>query len=135
MAGRATITVLALAISAGAMAACSNAYDPGVACTEIFAMSSVYVRDTTGAPVTDATLRTILLRTGEQLVPQTLALMTPGNYVIVDDGARNTIRQSGDDLRVTGTSASGSFSADYVFDVPEGCHINKVSGPDTVTAR
>lgn len=117
------------------MAACSEVSDPGIACTEVFAMSSVYVRDTTGAPVANATLRTILLRTGEQLVPQTLALLAPGNYVIVDDGARNTIRETGDTLGVTGTSSSGSFSAVYVFDVPQGCHINKVSGPDTVTAR
>jgi len=128
--------LIAGTIAVSMAAACRRATEPaGVFCTEVFVMKTIYVRDVAGAPVSDATIRTTLLRTGEELVPHSLGLMVPGNYIIVDDGARTAIRRTGDDIRVTGASASGGFSADYVFNVPEGCHINKVSGPDTVTVN
>jgi hypothetical protein len=33
---------------------------------------------------------------------------------------------------VTGWEGGMVFSALYVFDVPDGCHVRKVSGPDVV---
>lgn len=119
-----------------AMPACRESAAPaGLACTENFAIQTVAVRDGAGALVTDATVLTTLVRTGARITPQTLALMSPGNYVILDDGATAVLRRAGDQARVTGTSARGAFSANYEFDVPGGCHIRKLSGPDTVVVR
>jgi hypothetical protein len=74
-------------------------------------------------------------RTADTIVAGSLALMAPGHYIIVDDNARAKIRPSGDEIRVSGTSTAGAIAGTYVFDVPDGCHIHKVSGPDVITAQ
>ncbi|MEO8635747.1 MAG: hypothetical protein ABI587_10770 [Gemmatimonadales bacterium] len=103
-------------------------------CTSEFAVVTVTVVDTLGAPVTDATVTSTLLRTGAILSPTSLALLTAGTYIIVDDGAREPLRNAGDSVGVTARRGTGpSLPATYVIDVPGGCHVHKLSGPDTLS--
>jgi hypothetical protein len=105
-------------------------------CTEQFVTVTAVVVDATGAPVVDAVVTSTLVRTGEILPPTTLALFTPGTYVIVDDGARSKLLPAGDSVRVDARRTGGpSTTADYLFDVPGGCHVNMLAGPDTLTVQ
>ena len=116
-----------------AVAACSDE-SGGLdgACTASFAIHTVRIEDGAGAPVSGASVTAVLVRTGEVLQPTTLALLTEGVYVVVDDGSTHLIRRQGDRVDVRVTTASASRDLDYVF-ATDGCHVNKVSGPATVT--
>ena len=115
------------------LAACGDDGMPGGACTASFAMVGVTVVDGAGQPVSGATVTATLVRTGQTLVPTTLMLTVPGTYVLVDDGSTQLIRRSGDGVQAHIVKDALSGTADYVFAVADGCHINKVSGPDSVT--
>jgi hypothetical protein len=115
-----------------AIAACGDDGMPG-ACTALFATVGVTVVDGAGQPVPDASVTATLLRTGEVLVPTTLMLPVPGNYILVDDGSTNAIRRAGESVQARVSRGTQSATVDYVISVPDGCHVNKVSGPDTVT--
>lgn len=128
-----TQTWRVLAAMVAALPACSSDSIGGGACTELFAMVPVTVVEGAGEPVEDATVSAVLVRTGQVLQPTGLALLVPGTYPLVDDGSTSVIRRSGDAVRATITTGATSLTADYVFAVADGCHVNKVSGPDTVT--
>jgi hypothetical protein len=68
-------------------------------------------------------------------VPTTLMLPVPGTYVLVDDGSTDVIRRAGESVQAHISRGTQSTTADYVFSVPDGCHINKVSGPSTVVLQ
>lgn len=105
-------------------------------CTQQFVTVTAVVVDGTGVPVVDAVVTSTLVRTGEILPPTTLALFTPGTYVVVDDGALSKLLTAGDSVRVDARRAGGpSTTVDYLFDVPGGCHVNRLSGPDTLTVQ
>jgi len=121
-----------LAMTVAVLAACDTTAP--TACTAVFLEVTVTVVDSLGAPVSDATVTSTLVRTGETLVPTWLALLTDGSYVIVDDGSRGKLRASGDTVAVTARRDAGpSVAATYFIDVPGGCHVHKVSGPDTLS--
>ena len=121
-----------LATTIAVLAACDTTAP--TACTSVLLAVTVTVVDTLGAPVSDATVTSTLVRTGEALVPTSLALLTGGTYIIVDDGSRVKLRASGDTVAVTAQrGASPSIAATYFIDVPGGCHVHKVSGPDTLS--
>lgn len=106
--------------------------DGPVACTEEFRVATVYVEDASAAAVTDASVRTYLVRTGE-LVPVTSIIdLVPGHYVILDDSATRLIRSDAEPFRVTAERGGTPVEALYTFRAPQGCHIEKVSGPDTL---
>jgi len=111
--------------------ACDDAEQ--VACTEEFRTATVFVEDEREQPVTDAIVQTFLVRTGE-LVPVTSILdLMPGSYLILDDGATSLIPSGTEQFRVTVTRGGAApVEALYVFEAPQGCHIVKVSGPDTL---
>lgn len=125
---------LYLVLAGGTLPACDDGQ--GVVCTAEFRSITVTVVDTLGSPVGDATVTATNLRTGTLLGPTSLALLTPGTYVIVDDGSRDKLREAGDSVRVTaGRDASPVTTATYFISVPAGCHVEKVSGPDTLAVR
>jgi len=115
------------------IAACGDDSMPGGACTASFATVGVTVVDGAGQPVPDASVTAILVRTGQTLVPTTLMLTPPGTYTLVDDGSTHLIRRSGDAVQASISKDARSVTADYVFAVADGCHISKVTGPDTVS--
>jgi hypothetical protein len=119
----------------GAVALATSGCDEGLgtACTSVFVAIPVTLMDTLGAP-TDVTAQSVLVRSGEVLHATSLVLLAPGNFIIIDDGSLNRIRVGGDQVRVTASRSGGSVvQADYLINAPAGCHVNKVSGPDTLT--
>jgi len=122
--------LLALSVAIAGVPACSDAM-PGAVCTESFAYVLVQAQTSAG-PIMGLTISDSVLRTGASFpVPQN-GIPVPGSYVIIDDNFRGQLRTSGDSVRVTGWENGEVFSAIYVFDVPDGCHVRKVSGPDIV---
>lgn len=120
---------------AGALAAC-NADFGGKVCTTMFAMIPVVVVNAQGTPLTGVSITDSVLRTHERFaVPQSFNGWAPGTFHVFDDGLMSKVRESGDMVRVTGTSGELYFAADFVFGAPGGCHVAKLSGPDTVVAR
>jgi hypothetical protein len=122
-------------ISLAVAGSCSRVIEPPVSCTEVFVTATVTVLDQTNAAVNGATVVVTVPRTGETLTPQSLALWAQGVYPIVDDAARTKLRETGDSVHVSVVSPNGDAVGKYFFDVPSGCHINKVSGPDTLKVQ
>ena len=121
-------------LALGSLGGCDATVDSF--CTEQFVTTTAVVVDGTGVPVVDAVVTSTLARTGEVLVPTSLALFTPGTYAIADDGARSKLLPAGDTVQVDARRANSAIAtAVYVFDVPAGCHINKLRGPDTLTVQ
>lgn len=114
----------------------------GQVCTALFAYVTTTVVDSTGQPVNDLAIRDSVLRTGHafDVANQSLALTTPGSYVILSDNDLDSVRATGDSVRVSGSSVnagpapSPGFSVTYVLG-SDGCHVKKLAGPDTVVAR
>ncbi len=122
---------IGIGIAALGLAACDTSN--GVVCTLEFRALTVTLLDSAGQPVLDAATVTTLPRTGDTLAITWLGTPVGGTYVYVDDGAINTIRELGDSLRVdVDRSAGTDFAIAYFVDVPSGCHVNKVTGPDTM---
>ena len=114
------------------LVACRDRAAPAV-CTESFAMIPLTVRDQYGATVLGLSITATVLRTGMSFtVPQGGA--TAGRYVAYDDNFRDRIRTSGDSVRIDGYGGR-QFSTGLRIDVPGGCHVRKLAGPDTVTAQ
>jgi hypothetical protein len=106
-----------------------------VACTALFAYITVAARDSGGSPVTGLTITDTVRRTGLAFTIQQSLSPAPGTYVVFDDNSLARIRSGGDSVRVAGTNGTMGFVADFLFDAPDGCHVRKVSGPDTVVAH
>ena len=111
---------------------CGDRAASGV-CTALFATIPLTVQTPDGAPASGLFISATVLRTGESFAVPQFGFGGPGTYVVFDDNFRDRIRPSGDSVRVTGSGA-GQFTAEFRFDVPGGCHVRKVAGPDTVTA-
>ena len=124
---------LALGLTVVAMA-CGNAIDSTCACTEEFRYFTVTVLDDAFQPAQNVTMVRTNLRTGTILEPGFLGLFAPGTYLVADDGLRDEFSSAGDTVRVVGTQAGATFSADFVFATPAPCrcHLELRSGPDTV---
>jgi len=122
-----------LVMGAALLWACST--DQQTVCTASFAYITVYAHDGAGHPVPPVfTITDTIRRTGQSFtMSQDFNEVSPiGTYVIFDDNQQTRIRSSGDSVRVSGSGTAGRFSADYVFGVPDGCHVSKLSGPDSV---
>ncbi len=126
---------LAAVVSLAGLMSCSGGGMNDAVCTAMFAWIPVTVIDGAGQPVENATVEAVLVRTGATLVPTGLMLTVPGTYALVDDGSSSVIRRSGDAVQAHITKGEQSKTVDYVFSVPDGCHVSKVSGPDTVTLQ
>lgn len=105
-------------------------------CTDEFRVYGLTVVDEAGEPVNEVSLEVVNLRTDRRLVSLFLGMPTPGTFWIVDDTMRDEFRVGGDSIRVTGASGPLSFVTGFRFSVDEcGCHVQKLTGPDTVTIR
>lgn len=107
--------------------------DP-IACTEEFRSWNVIVVDSAGAPIDGLTVRVLRAATGEPL-PYGGASFSAGSYRIMDDGMTASIRIDGETIEA-GTSGGGAtFDAAWEFGADAWrCHVEKLSGPDTVVA-
>ena len=105
----------------------------GCFCTEEFRAVSVTVVDTAGSPVDSMSVVVTRPRDGFTFTPDQELAFDPGTYVIMDDGDKTALTISGETVRVVATKGGASVNADYVFATDDcRCHIEKVSGPDTL---
>jgi hypothetical protein len=125
---RALVLMLMLAPPIG----CADRAAPG-ACTASFAMIPLTVQNQNGALVHGLSITATVLRTDQSFtVPQ--GATPDGRYVVYDDSFRDRIRASGDSVRIDGYGTL-QFSTGFRIDVPGGCHVRKLAGPDTITAQ
>jgi len=101
-------------------------------CTAMFAVATVTVVDASSGPAAAATVTTTLVRTGETITPGTVMDFVTGVYPILDDGAIPRLHPAGDSIRVRAVQGNASAESGFRFEVPDGCHIQRVSGPDTL---
>jgi hypothetical protein len=114
-----------------ALSACTG--EGALICTDSFAFVPLTVLDAAGNPVTGLSIADTVIRTQHSfVVPQSLSLQA-GTYVILDDSFRNQIRGNAESVRVSGFNGATRFTATFTFSVAGGCHVGKVSGPDSVT--
>ena len=123
--------MLALAALAGA---CGSQSGGGRVCTDLFAFITAIAVDTSGKPVTGLAVSDTVTRTGHGFDVAQQAYGPDGTVTIFSDSNLGDVRESGDAVRVTGIVGAARFAADYVFG-SDGCHVRKVSGPDTVVVR
>ena len=122
--------LLAAATAVLGLAACAE--PPTTVCTALFAGYSLVITDKAGTPVDGVNLAVTLVRTGQRLSPQSAGLPSTGTYPLINDGVRDQLEPSGDQIHAVGTKGPATVQADFIFDVPGGCHVHKVSGPDTL---
>jgi hypothetical protein len=105
-------------------------------CTAIFSYVSATVVDSNGAPVTGAfTVLDSVARTGKFLSVDQQSY-PPGQVTVFSDAFVADVDTAGDIVAVVGRGSDKTFHAVYQFASDTlGCHIRKVSGPDTVVAR
>ncbi len=123
-----------LALGLATSVTCNGPTTSSCVCTEEFRTFAVTVLDDALQPANNVTLTRTNLRTGKVLEPGWLGLLTPGTYLVADDGLLEEFSSAGDTLRVVGTDEGASFTADFVFAVPAPCrcHVELRAGPDTV---
>jgi hypothetical protein len=125
-----------LLVLAVGTAGCGDQLPGGKACTALFATITLRVNDANGDPAAGVTITDTILRTHQGFtVPSEGFPLEAGQYIIFSDNYISRIRERGDSVRVTGVSSAGRFSQDYVFDLPDGCHVHKALGPDTVVLQ
>lgn len=103
-------------------------------CTMEFRTIGVTVVDTLSVPVLDATVTSRLRRTGEVLASADGTPQNDGFYAIVSDGVKQKIRQGGDSVDVV-VQRTGNVPAAATYFIISGCHVGKVSGPNTLVLR
>lgn len=129
---RCVIWLLAAAVAA------TGCGSPTRGCTEELRAAFVTALDSLNQPVPGATVSHVLPRTQTAItVPQDTAAVTQGRYTVLNDLVVAQLdtalfRYSGEAVRMSGFAGPTSFQADFQFDVPDGCHIHKLAGPDTV---
>ena len=117
----------------------SGCFRDDCACTDLFAISTVTVVDSSGSPVDSlqVSVRNTMTRAVYDVRSYTTGdLIAPGVYVVFHDGLKDSIHVSGDDITITFLRDSAAVvTAEYVFGADQcHCHITKMSGPDTVIA-
>lgn len=106
------------------------------ACTELFAMVTVTIVDSSDRPVDGLTTTTTNLDNGAR-VPTTSGLGS-GIYVVVDDNFLREPREgtASHTLLFTAQGTDGTVNADYEIRAREcDCHVEKLSGPDTLVLQ
>jgi hypothetical protein len=104
--------------------------DEAFACPAEFLFVEVVVSED-GQPASGVTITATLDRTGQPIVPALRWTPPVGHYVIVDDASKKLLRSRADWVTVTFSKALVFVTVPYQF--REGaCHIEKVSGPDSL---
>ena len=105
----------------------------GFACTLQLNFFTVTVLGSVSQPAEGVSISVRRVSDGAALAVDSNLLADPGVYVILTDGNINDVSEDGTVVEVMGTRGNTSFTAEYVFDRDAcHCHVNKVSGPDTV---
>ncbi len=107
-----------------------------ISCTRILVSINVLIVDAAGQGVTGLESRTVVLRTGQRIYGAPEIELPPGGpvYPVVADTDVDHIRPRGDSLAFVAFDSTRTAAAVFVVDIPDQCHVNKVSGPDTLLA-
>jgi hypothetical protein len=102
-------------------------------CDLSLAAIRVLITDEDGTPVEGLEFSVNVERTGEQVVFPA-EVPHEGWYPVITDVEQKYIDPSGEQLRFAATDGQRTVTAQYVVDMPGrcNCHVNKVSGPDTL---
>jgi hypothetical protein len=108
------------------------------ACTAMFAYLGIVYNNNNGdaAQVKDVTM--INLRTGKTITPPLYppaANFVAGFVLVASDGTKDEYSAEGDDVSITATSVTTGQVKKAIVKVSGGgcnCHVNKISGPETV---
>ena len=112
--------------------------DEDCVCTMEFRSYSVTVVDSLGVPLDSLTV-TIKDKDGDELdVQQEPYSFSNGNYTVLNDSFTQEFCACGTPERIYFSATDGNKTAngEFMFNTDEcRCHINKVSGPDTLVLR
>ncbi len=102
------------------------------ACTEEFRFITLRIEDETNQPVSGVTVIVTLQRTGDIL--DMGREQTDSSYLIADDSLTEAFSSTGDMLTVVGNKNGKSFQTQFEIR-NNGCHIEKISGPNVVVLK
>ena len=107
-------------------------------CTDLFASVGVMFKDKDNNPVSVIKYSVVDLRTNDTLknIISTTANLVAGAYIVVDDSNLKDLSPGGDNLKVSGTNPATNQVATATIKVSGGacnCHVEWVSGPQTIT--
>ncbi|MES2809188.1 MAG: hypothetical protein V4619_11210 [Bacteroidota bacterium] len=105
-------------------------------CTLSFAMLGVNYTDKDGAAVFVKNFSVINQRTQLSVLPTTQQdMFVKGYYVITDDSKKDKFSTEGDNVIVSATYEATGQTKTATFKISGGCncHINKISGPQTIS--
>ena len=103
------------------------------ACTLQFNFFTVTVVDAAGQPAAGVSISVRRVSDGAVLTENRSFDLPPGVYVILTDGNIDDVSEAGTTVKVVGILGDMGFTAEWVFDRDAcHCHVNKISGPDTV---
>lgn len=125
--------ILFILLAALSFQSCST-NDNNLVCTEEFVQITVEVADASGDLVEGVEIQ-ITEKENDTVIPcdEYLCEEFPdGSYVIMHDGFHGEISETGETFIVEGSKDGLGFKEEYIFRSGE-CHIQKVSGPETVT--
>ncbi|MFD2147259.1 hypothetical protein [Mucilaginibacter antarcticus] len=104
-------------------------------CTLSFAILQVNYTDKDGNPVAVQNFTAVNQRTQQSVLPTNQHdLVVKGQYAITDDGAKDKFSNDGDEVVVSATYAPTGQTKTATFKISGGCncHIEKLSGPQTI---
>jgi hypothetical protein len=120
--------LIACALLTGCLPYGEDDFDDDQACTDLFATIGVNVVDATGRPVAGLEAISRFEDNGQELRLQQ-AGATVGFYVIVDDGQLPRISGDGEALRFDAIGPRGAVAGQFLIG-SDGCHVEKLDGPD-----
>lgn len=103
-----------------------------VACTMMFAMVTVEVKDQQGNKVVLDEYHTIREKTGDQITSQS-HVPDSGTYTILDDGFVSTLKNKSEQFRFIGKKNGVEVVNEQYVISADCCHVNKQSGKSAVT--
>ena len=106
-------------------------------CTADYAYFGVSFTDSEGKPTAVKDIELFNVSTGKPLtLPPTPPAIdfAPGFVIVATDDTRKDFSTNGDDIRLTATSSATGQVKQVAFKISGGCncHVNKISGPETV---
>ena len=109
-------------------------------CTDQYVSYTVGVRLPDGAPADSVSITAENERTGQVygpcngIIADGVGCGESGTYTVYTDAQEGATSEEGDDVTVRGTRGALTFEAAFRFR-SDGCHVDKLSGPDAVTLR
>jgi hypothetical protein len=106
-------------------------------CTAVYAYIGVTFTDNIGKIIVLDDVKMVNLRTGKELVspryPPNIDFIAGFNLIASDD-TKKDFSTNGDDIEITATYAATGQTKKFKMKISGGCncHINKISGPETV---